>query len=512
MSYLSSNKRLARNTLFMSIRMVIVLLISLYTTRIVLQELGVVDYGVYNVVCGFVAMFAFFNTSMSNGIQRFFNYELGKNGEDGANKVYCTAVLIQVILAILIVVFVEICGLWYLHNKMVIPAERLHAAELIFQFSIITFLLGILQAPYIAAVIAHERLDFYAVLNIVDVLLKLGAVFMLKTVMSDKLIMYGLMLTVIVFLDLMVYYVYCKINFKEIHYVKRIEKDLLKKMIGFSGWNLFGSFSLVMENQGINLVMNYFYGPVVNAARGVANQVNGGVQSFVQNITMPVRPQVTQSYAQGDLFRTMSLTYSVSKISSAFLLLMAIPASIEIDYVLRLWLGENIPDHTAFFTVIILLTSLINNLNAATSGVVHATGEMRDYQLWGSIIRVSSVVFAFFLIKEFDIPELGLVAVLLCASIAHAVGLVIVKKLVGLYIRDYLKKVVFPVLIVLFVSTIIAYAVHLLMAEGFLRLIIVIFVSLVSVCLLCFYVAFEENERVLSIQLLKPVISFMKKK
>ena len=158
-----------------------------------------------------------------------------------------------------------------------------------------------------------------------------------------------------------------------------------------------------------------------------------------------------------------------------------------------------------------MLTSLINNLNAATSGVVHATGEMRDYQLWGSIIRVSSVVFAFFLIKEFDIPELGLVAVLLCASIAHAVGLVIVKKLVGLSIRDYLKKVVFPVLIVLFVSTIIAYAVHLLMAEGFLRLIIVIFVSLVSVCLLCFYVAFEENERVLSIQLLKPVISFMKK-
>ena len=204
----SSNKRIAKNSIFLSIRMVIVLLISLYTTRVVLQVLGVVDYGVYNVVCGFVFLFSFLNTSMSNGIQRFFNFEYGKNGEDGANKVYCTSMYIQALLSIIVVVLVEIFGIWYLHNKMVLPADRLVAAEWIFQMAVIMFVAGIMQTPFTAAVIAHERLDFYAIVSILDVILKLAVVVVLTTIQADKLIFYGVLTTLIGVLNIVVYYIY----------------------------------------------------------------------------------------------------------------------------------------------------------------------------------------------------------------------------------------------------------------------------------------------------------------
>ena len=395
----SSNKRLAKNTLFLSIRMVIVLVINLFTTRIVLKALGVVDYGVYNVVCGFVAMFGFLNTSMSNGIQRFFNYEYGKNGVEGANKVYSTSLYIQTALALIIVVVVESFGLWYLHNKMVIPADRIVAAQWVFQFSIITFVIGIMQAPFSAAVTAHERLDFYAIISVLDAVLKFGIAYIILAISTDKLILYGILMASISVINIIIYYSYCKSHFSEIIFKRGLNKGLFKSMMEFSGWNLFGSFSGVMADQGINLVLNFFFGPVVNAARGVALQVNGAVHSFVTNISMPVRPQVTQSYAIGDLRRTMSLTYSVSKITCVIVMVLAIPASLEIDYLLRLWLGSDVPEHTAAFTIIILLTSIVTNLNWATSGVVHATGIMRDYQVWGSILRVLSVPVAFIVLN-----------------------------------------------------------------------------------------------------------------
>ena len=231
----SANKRIAKNSLFLSIRMVIVLVISLYTTRIVLKVLGVEDYGVYNVVCGFVSMFAFLNTSMSNGIQRFFNYEYGKNGEEGANRVYCTAVIIQAILALIIVILTESFGLWYLHNKMVIPDDRMFAAEWIFQLSILSFIFIIMQAPYTAAVMAHERMDFYAVINVFDAILKLGIVFLLPYVSIDVLIMYGILMTGISVVNFILYYIYCKKQFSEIKFRRTKGNSLFKSMLGFSG-------------------------------------------------------------------------------------------------------------------------------------------------------------------------------------------------------------------------------------------------------------------------------------
>lgn len=499
----SSNQRLAKNSVFLTIRMVIVLAISLYTTRAILKILGVEDYGVYSVVCGFATMFSFLNTSLSNGIQRFYNYEFGKNGEEGANKVYCTAVNIQFILAIIILILTESVGLWYLHHKMVIPEGREIAAEWIFQFSIISFLFVIMQAPYTAAVTAHERMDFYAIVSVLDVFLKLGIVLALPLFSSDKLILFGLLFALISVINFCIYFFYCKKRFKEIKYRRIFDKSLFKSMLGFSGWNIFGSLSGVMKETGINLVINFFFGPIVNAARGVANQVNGALQSFVTNITMPVRPQVIQSYAQGNMDRTMHLTYSISKLSCCFLLMMAIPLSFEIDYVLCLWLGDNVPEHAGVFTIFIFLSSIVNNLNSAISGVVHATGIMKDYQLWGSLISISCVPISYFLLKFYPIPEIALLALVFCAALSHFVCLFIVKRLVGMSVREYFKEVVWPIMIVFAISLAVTFPVHYFLQGGFWRLCIVTITGVVSAGVALFYLALNVSEKILFTQIIR---------
>ena len=502
------NKRIARNSIFLNIRMVFVMCIMLYTTRAILQVLGVEDYGVYTVVCGFVSLFAFLNTSMSNAIQRFYNFELGKNGIEGANCVYCTSLQIQLMLAIIIIVFTETFGLWYLYNKMVIPENRMVAAEWIFHFSLLNLFFVVIQAPYSAAVMAHERMDFFAIVSVIDVLLKLGIVFLIPLLHGDMLILYGILMAVISFIDFIMYFIYCKGNFEEIRYYKHNDKTLFKSMVGFSGWNLFGTFSTVVREQGVNLILNFFYGPIVNAAQGISSQINGGLQNFVSNISTPVRPQVIQSYAQNDIRRTMSLTFTVSRLSCFFLMVMAIPVSLEIDYILSVWLGDNVPSHTNTFTVIILMTSIISNLNAATSGVVHATGKMKNYQLLSSITGISSLPLAYVLLCFFDLPELAMLSIFISSIIGHTIGLFVVRSLVGMSLFEYISKVVKPIVFVLFFSLIIIVPFHYLMNEGFLRLIAVIVISLVSISLIVYHFTLEQNER----ELLNQMISSLRRK
>lgn len=479
----------------MSIRMVIVLLISLYTTRVILKVLGVEDYGIYNVVCGFVSLFAMLNTSMSNGIQRFYNFEYGKNGEEGANRVYCLSFYIQIIISIIVVTLVESIGLWYLHSKMVIPADRMFAAECIFHFSVLSFVFVILQAPYNAAIMAHERLDYFAFLGIVDAILKLGIVFLIPYLTVDQLILYGIFTTCISIFNFTLSFLYCKKNFKEIHLQRIFDKQMFRSMLAFSGWNLFGSFSGMMQEQGINLVINFYFGPIVNAARGVANQINSGIESFVANVTVPVRPQIVQSYARGDLVRMMQLMFSISKLSCCFLLMMAIPVSLEINNVLQIWLGDNIPSYAAPFTIIILYSSLISNLNSATSNVVHATGKMKHYQFWGTIIKISCVPLAFLILKLHPNPNWALIVMMVCRLLGHIVGLFIVKRLVDLSIHDYCIKVILPIFIVFAISFPISCLPHSFITNDIIRLLCVIGISIISVILSTFFIALNNGEK-----------------
>lgn len=499
----TSNKRIARNSILLNIRMVFVLVLTLYTTRAVLSLLGVEDYGIYNVVCGFVSMFVFLNTAMSNGIQRFYNFELGKNGIEGAKRVYSASLIIQFVLAIIIILFAETFGLWYLHNKMVIPEERVVAADWIYQFSVLGFIFVIFQAPYAAAVMAHEKMDYFALISVLDAVLKLAIVFLIPLFTCDTLVIYGLLMTSICGLDFFLYWIYCKRKFEEITFIKRQPIGLYKSMLSFSGWNIFGALSSVMKEQGINMVINLFFGPVVNAARGVASQVNSGLMTFVQNVAIPVRPQVIQSYAAGDVERSMRLTFSVSKLSSCMLLLVALPVVLEIDFILKIWLGANIPEHTATFVFIIVLTCIISNLNYAISGVVHASGKMALYQIAGGLAGILSVPAAYIVLKMGGSPESAIWVSFWAMVIGQINALLILKSIVDYSIKDYIKNVIFPFSLVTIIAFIFSYIPLSLIEEGLLRLIVVTIVSFLSICITTYYVALDSGEKELISQLLK---------
>ena len=507
MSQAENNKRIAKNSIYMSIRMVIVLCITLYTTRAILDVLGVEDYGIYNVVCGFVSMLAFLNTSMSNGIQRFFNFEYGKNGETGANRVYNTALIIQSLLAIVILVLAESFGLWYMYEKMVIPADRFVAAQWIFQLSLVSFLFIIMQAPYTAAVMAHEKMDFYAIVSVLDAILKLGIVFAIPLLDGDGLIIYGILLSLISVLNFILYYVYCKKNFNEIKFHIIFDRSLFRSMLGFSGWNVFGSFAIMMKEQGINLVLNLFFGPIVNAARGVASQVNGGIHSFVSNITTPVRPQVVQSFAKGDLTRSLNLTYSVCKLSCLFFYMLALPICLEISFILNVWLGSNIPAHSDTFVIIVLATAFTSNLHAAVSNLVHATGKMKAFQLYTSAIKLCSVPIAYYSVILFELPEIALTIVWIVDIVAHGVGCWTLSKITVFPLKDYVFKVILPILSVVVLTTIPVVFIHCLIDNNVARFISVITASVLSIALIGYKYGLNITEKQLFQSIIKSVIN-----
>lgn len=442
------NNRIAKNSVFMSVRLVIVLIITLYTTRKTLEILGVVDYGIYNVVCGFVTMFSFLNTSLSNGIQRFFNYEFGKNGVTAAMRVFNSALQIQFVLSIFIILITEIVGLWYLHNKMVIPDQRLEASEWIFHFSVLSMAFLIMQAPFTAAIMAHEKMGFYSIISVIDAILKLLVVLLLPILSSDLLIVYGFLFLLISFFNFVVYVFYSKKQFAEIKISYSVDYTMLKSMLSFSGWNMCGSFASMMREQGVNLVMNLYFGPVVNAARGIAAQINGALEGFAGNILTPVRPQVIQSYAHEDYKRAFSLTFTASKLSAFFVIILSVPLCVELDFILKVWLCNEVPEHTAMFVILVLATTVINILMGSMATIVHASGEMMIYQLVGGVIKVLPVPVSYILLKYMPIPEYALISVFVFTFVGYIVGLFIIKKIIPFSILYYLNNVLLPVLLI----------------------------------------------------------------
>ena len=501
-----ANRRVAKNTIFLSIRMLIVLCINLYATRVVLSTLGVEDYGIYNVVCGFVSLFAFLNSSLSNGIQRFYNYELGKNGDSGLDKIYTSALIIQIIVILIVILLTETVGLWYLDNKMVIPYDRLLTARSIYQLSILSFVLVILQSPFSAAVLAFERMDYYAVVSVVITILKLIAALLLPCFVVDRLLLYSVFLVIISIIEFLLYYVYVKISFKTIKCNVLVDSSLFKSMCVFSGWNIFGTFSGIMKEQGVNLVLNFFCGPVVNAARAIANQVSGGLQSFVSNLTIPVRPQVIKSYAAGDIIRTMSLTFTISKLSCYFIYILALPIIAEIDFILKIWLGSNIPDFTSSFVIIIILTSFLSNLNAAVSGVVHASGKMKLYQISTSLAGLLSVPLSYLVLRFYGNPQLALLMVFVAMLLVQVVSLYILKRIVPFSMFQYLKEVIFPLIIVIGTTWFIPLLIDCLSLVELANFVVTAIASIFAVSFSIYMFGLSQSEKLILKQLIYKVL------
>lgn len=491
----AGNKRIAKNTFFLYLRMVFTLLVSLYTTRAILNVLGVVDYGINNVVAGFVGLFSFLNASMTNTTQRFYNFDKGKDKGRNLQDVFNTSVQIQFVLAFVTLILIECIGVWYIANKMVIPAERLSAAMWIFQFSAISLFLLFIQIPYSAAVVAHEKIGFYSVVSIIDVILKLAIALALPYLPGDKLIVYGAMVLCISFLNLLLYFIYARVHFEEIRFKTSFHKKCFRSMLSFSCWNIFDTFAYTMQGQGLNVLMNAFFGPVVNAARGVAYQVQGALSGFRESIVVAFKPQLIESYAQGDHQRTISLMYSMSKLGYLMVYVFSVPIAIEINDILSLWLNGNVPEHTSIFTILVLLNMALGSLNMPLSLVVQAVGVIRNYQTIRSLIVVAVLPISWLALAQ-GAPAYSVFLILVLANFVNQpVSLYLLRRVFDYSYLDYTRKVILPLLVFSLLAPILPMVVHAAMDESVLRLVTVTLVSLLASIAAAYIFVMSRSER-----------------
>lgn len=463
----TNNQKLAKNTIFLYIRMIVVMLITFFTTRILLSTLGIEDFGIYNVVCGFVTMFSFLNTSMANGVQRFYSFAIGKNDPKSISKIFTLAAIIQLIIAIIIIVIVETVGIWYLYNKMNISANRVFAAFWVFQNALLSLFFVILTVPYNGAVMAYEKMNFYAIVSIIDAILKLVVVFILPYCGIDKLICYGLLISVISILDFLFNFFYCKRHFPQIKFVKHIDRGLLPSMISFSGWNIFGSLAHMGKIQGVNLVLNAFWGTVVNTAFGISAQISNAVSSLTAGFVTALRPQMIKSFAAGDLDYTMKLLYSASKLTFFLVLIIAVPIFEEISSILDFWLGVGkYPEMTIVFCKLTILTVLFDSFATPLSIIVHASGKMRTFQIVCSLVIISVVPLSYIVAKLWNDAVIVISIGLFTTILAQLVRLLLIKNIIKFSIISYCVKVFIPTTIVFLLSCIAALLVNRISIEN----------------------------------------------
>ena len=375
----TDNKRIAKNTLMLYIRMIFVMLVSLYTSRVVLATLGIEDYGIYNVVGGVVVMFGFLNGAMSASTSRYITFALGK-GELGEQlKVFNTSLQIHLIIALLILLLAETVGLWFLQSKMIIAGDRQYAAFWVYQCSVLTMMASIINVPFNASIIAHERMSVFAYISIFEVISKLGIVYLLMIVPVDKLIFYAALLFAVQLLMQSVYMRYCVRHFEEVELKKIWSKPLFTEMLGFAGWNLMGNCAGILSTQGVNILLNMFFGPAVNAARGVAVQVQGAVSYFSSNFQMALNPQITKNYATGDLQAMHNLVLRSARFSFFLLFLLSLPIYLMTQEILEVWLTE-VPDFSATFLQLSLMAVTIDSIANPLMVAAAATGNVRRYQ------------------------------------------------------------------------------------------------------------------------------------
>lgn len=490
-----NNKRIAKNTIFLYIRLAFVMLLSLYTVRVVLNALGVVDYGIYNVVGGFASMFGFFCTTMSSATQRFYNYEIGKNGFEASNSVYNAAIRIQLFFSLIVIVLGELIGVWYINYVMVVPAERLFVANWIYQFTLFSLVFTILQVPYAAAVMAYERMSFYAIIGIVDTVLKLCIAICIAHVSFDRLFVYGFLLFTISVLNFFLYYFYCKRNFPHIKLGRGYNRTLRNEMLSFSGWNLFGTFAYMMRNQGLNVLVNSFFGAVINAANGIAGQISGALQTFTSNIIIAFKPQLVQAYANGNYQRTYNLFFIMSKVSYAMALVVAIPIILEMPYILQIWLGNEIPAHTSSLSTLTIISILISVFHTPIAQVMHATGRIKKYQVITSLIILLILPLSWCFLKLGMAPEVIYWVTIVVFIANQIIGLRLLHENFSYNYFDYAKQVFLPcVLFSIIMILVPLFTIHVL-PSSFVRLLLLLCESVIVGALSSFFVILTRDER-----------------
>lgn len=494
MSVSQDNKRVAKNTVYMYIRMAFSMLVGLYTSRVVLQVLGVDDFGLYNVIGGIIALFTVLNAALINTTSRFITVSLAKGDAQDTRQIFNMAFLLHFFVGILIVILGETVGLWYLHNKLVIPEGRELAAEWLYQFTIISAFITTLNVPYNATIIAHEKINVYAIVQIIDILLRLIIVLLLKVVPYDKLIFYALLVLLVTILDFIINYVYSRYHFKEIKFLFYWSWSTFKEILKFIGWALVGNFSSMFYTQGINLMLNAFCGPAVNAARGIAVQVEGVVKQFANNVQTAINPQILKSYAKNEMDRMYYLIIASSRLCFYLLFLISLPILIETDFLLTIWLG-NVPDHTVNFVRIILLTVLFDAFINPMFTANLASGKLAIYHGTLAILSYGFMFVTYLSIKYTLIPESVFLCLLVFVVIGFIMRIFIMNKQIGLAPVIYIKNVLFPVAIVVVASAIAPLVIHHFLEKGWIDFLLTSFTSVVSVSLAVFFIGITKGER-----------------
>lgn len=504
----SNNKRIIKNTLLLYVRMLLLMIINLYTSRVILNTLGVEDYGINNVVGGIVIMFGFLSGSLGAASSRFITFDLGKGDVDIMKKTFGNIVTIHLLIASIILILGETIGLWFVLNKLQIPASRMTAALWVYQFSIFSFVLNVISVPYNASIIAHEKMKAFAYISIADAILKLLVVFLLVIIPFDKLIMYSFFIFCIQIFDRIIYGTYCLRNFEETKSRLSYNKKLFKEILSFAVWTMNGNLAVIGYTQGINVLLNLFFGPTVNAARGIAVQVQTVVQSFCNNFQMALNPQLTKSYAQKDLTHMHSLLKSSSKFSFFLLFIISLPLMLEAPLVLKWWLGM-VPEHTVNFLRLILCSSMLIALSNPLIISVHATGKLRKYQLIEGSMLLCIVPIAYILLKYWNIPpELVFIVHIIIEILTQYARINIVLPMISMNKKDYLKEVVLPIILVTTISSIIPLFVFYYLTESsILNFFIICTVSVISVLIGIYYWGCNKNERSFISQKLKTILN-----
>lgn len=476
------------------VRMLFMMAVSLFTSRVVLNTLGVEDYGIYNVVGGVVAMFGFINGSMSSATQRYITFALGKGDMRNLQKVFSTALQIHVLIAAVIVVLGETVGLWFLYSQMQIPAERMDAAFWVLQCSIVSTVVMIVSVPYNADIIAHEKMSAFAYISILEVVLKLAVVYVLLIFSSDKLILYAFLILAVQLLIRFCYSRYCNRHFEESKYHHVWDKPLFKEMTGFASWSMFGNLSGILYGQGLNMLLNVFFGPVVNAARAVAVQVQNAIQQFVSNFQMALNPQITKRYAKGEMEEMHKLMFRSARFSFYLLFLLSLPFLFETEFILTIWL-KTVPDNTVVFLRIMICTSLIYALANPLLVANQATGKVRKYQaVCGSILLM--ILPISYVCLRLGCPAYSVFIVhFVVESVTQLARMLILRPLIGIRIRDYLTNIYIKVILVTALSLLVPLVVYENMDNTAARFLVMCVTCVLSVSLVTYSVGLSGNER-----------------
>ena len=469
--------------------------INLFTSRVILQTLGVSDYGVYNAVGGIVAMFGILSGVLTTSIMRFITFELGKGDFKRLNIVFSTSVNAMLALSLLIILIGETIGVWFLNVKMNIPDGRMYAANWVLQCSLLTFIVNMISAPYNASIVAHEKMSAFAYVSILDAILKLAIVFLLSILPFDKLIGYAVFIVAIAVAIRLVYGIYCKSMFEECTYHLVYDKTLLKSITSFAGWTICGRTAGILSSHGVNLLINLFFGVTVNAARGISIQVSTTIQHFVSNFTMALNPQITKSYAAGDLRSMHSLIYRGAKFSFFLMLYAGIPVICETPLILQLWLGI-VPEHTVNFIRLTIVGAMISTINGTLITGLHASGDIRNYMIIVGLVGLSIIPLTYIGFIFFPIPELSYFVSLTIYLFDMFLRVYLVKDKIKMKGMDYCRYVFYPIAKVSIPAFLIPFLFCYLNKESFIRLCEVSIISFVVTSVSIFLFGLEKSERI----------------